>query len=271
MRKFWYAGAAIAGGLFLFAAAPAQADLLPGADTAAQQADERLADLLGQSNGVNVDNPLQYSSLNDSPLARVPVAQLKPGQNSTNLRGALPQVNKAEAAGEERPQILPDADVVRGSTRTLPVRSLPIFGSNGLPLLTGMMPNGQVGDFNFDDLPGSGRSTSDQPAADQSTESFDGGIPLLGGLGGLLPANRQPRTLPATDKPDVSGMPGGGVAIMPAATDGSPVPTTTTPAPTAAPDDPRLHEEPIDPDTTTEHRPFTNDGRPVAGVDQQYK
>ncbi|GAB2595009.1 hypothetical protein Aab01nite_26410 [Paractinoplanes abujensis] len=223
MHKLWYAGAALAGGIFLFTAAPAQADLLPGTDAAAQQADERLAGLLSSGGGINVDNPLGHSSLRDAPVAQDPLLQAKPGRNGTSLRQALPGSGRTEAA-----------------------------------------------------------------------ESSDGGVPLLGGLGGL-PAPEASRTLPATDKPDVSGMPLGGVIILPAAVASagsttppaasslpsgaaaSPAPETPAssaepqkqkqkkhkepkqkPTPAATPDDPRLHEEPVDnDDTETEQQPFS--------------
>jgi len=320
VRKLWYAGAALTGGIILFAASPAQADLLPGVDAAAQQADERLADLLGQSNGVNVDNPLGNSTLKDTPAGRNPVAQFKAGQNSPDLDPLLPGRSGEPNGGQRRGLVPggesardlqddeePAADVVRSPTSALPlqdfpVQRLPIFGSEGLPLLSGLLPSGQVRDFN------------ERPTMRQA-EMFDGGVPLLGGLGGLLPANGSPRTpsdddaprtLPATDEPDLSGMPAGGVAIMPAATtpaadapatSTSPAPAQPTqptqparpaqpqkpnkqqkqakpqPTPTATPDDPRLYEEPVETDDTEEpeRRPFSSDGRPVAGVDQQYR
>src|SRR3712207_8954230 len=68
VRKLWFAGAVVAGGFVLFGATPAQADLLPGTGTAEQQTDERLADLMGQSNGVNLENPLRYSTLGNTPI-----------------------------------------------------------------------------------------------------------------------------------------------------------------------------------------------------------
>ncbi|MCO8274390.1 hypothetical protein M1L60_27700 [Actinoplanes sp. TRM 88003] len=306
MRKLWYAGAALTGGLVLFAGSPAQADLLPGVDAAAQQADERLADLLGQSNGVNVDNPLRHSTLKDSPAGRTPVTQFKAGQNKPDLdpllpgegdggprRGLTPDESTREVPADEEP----DADVVSGPTSALPIQELPLFGSGGLPLLSGLLPSGQIRDFN-------------EPPSRRQAEMFDGGVPLLGGLGGLLPANESPRTppavddsprtLPATDEPDLSGMPAGGVAIMPAAPSSATPSSAQQPAkpakpavkpqkkdkpqpkpkPTATPDDPRLFEEPVeidDADDTDvavdepERRPFSADGRPVAGVDEQYR
>jgi hypothetical protein len=357
VRKLWYAGAALTGGIILFAASPAQADLLPGTDAAAQQADARLADLLGQSNGLTLNNPLGHSSLKDTAAGKSPVAQFKAGQNSPDPKPLLP----GEGDGQRR-GLIPGAESARdldddnldlsqddnldaqtddfgsqddgldsqdglgsqddglgdetdadddfgADDPDADVAADPLFGPGALPLLSGLLPSGQVRDF------------TEQPTALEA-ERFGGGLPLLGGLGGLLPANSSPRTLPATDEPDVSGMPAGGVAIFPAATPSSataasspaasssapssstpsssaaPSPAAsspaasspsaakpapgkpakpqkhTKPAPTATPDDPRLHEEPVETDDDSEaadERPFTSDGRPVAGVDEQYR
>jgi hypothetical protein len=46
-------------------------------------------------------------------------------------------------------------------------------------------------------------------------------------------------------------------------------PGPAQPEPDATPDDPRLHEEPIDNEGAS--RPFSPDGRPIAGIDQDYK
>ena len=91
MRKLWYAGAVVAGGIFLFGAAvPAQADELPGTATAEQQADEQLTNLLGQSNGLKVENPLRFSTIGSTPLGSQPVMSLKSGQNTPDLNPVLP-------------------------------------------------------------------------------------------------------------------------------------------------------------------------------------
>jgi hypothetical protein len=109
----------------------------------------------------------------------------------------------------------------------------------------------------------------------------------LGGLTGLLPVSSA-RTLPA-----VSGMPAGGTPVAPSdvppgtttpAADDTTPPADTPPADATAPakkpaadpataSDSRLHEEPIDPEGrsgATDTRKFS-DGRPVAGVDSQFK
>jgi hypothetical protein len=311
VRKFWYAGAVVAGGIFLFGvAAPAQADLLPGTGTADQQADEQLANLLGASNGATVENPLRYSTLGNTPLGAPPLVDFKSGNNSadtTNLNRILP----GESAQEPRPD-LPAADVVGGAVRRpsnalqmnnirgprLPFDSSPLSGLlGGLPLFGGLLPDGGT--------PGMMRPT----ASANQAEAFNGGVPLLGGLGGVLPVNALPKSKKLTDVPDTSGLPAGGMAIIPAATatastarpgvpqipaTGRPTPApssgATQPAPAddatdagqpakneapkdqakpaATPDDPRLHEEPVDGEA---RRVFSSDGRPVAGVDQQYR
>jgi hypothetical protein len=285
----WYAGAALAaGGVLLFGAAPAQADLLPGADIAQQQADQQLADLLGQSNGITLENPLRHSSLQDSPAASNPVMQFKAGQNKPDLNPLLPGESTA-ANGKPRPQ-LPAADVVRNGSplqqlplqqlpvQQFPVQQLPIGGMSlnglfggGFPLLGGLNPDGR--------LP----SAAQRPTARQ-TEVFGGGVPLLGGLGGLLPVNNLP------EQPDTAGLPVGGTAVRPApgtpaastkpAVAATPAPVASTapapadktapvdePSPAATPDDPRLHEEPTD---DSEKREFSPDGRPIGGVDPEF-
>ena len=324
MRKLRYAGAALAGGIILFGAAPAQADLLPGTGTAEQQADERLADLLGKTNGITVD-PLGHSTLNGG-MPTQPRTGLRTGQNQPSLDPLLP----GESATE--PPHLPAADVVGSGLRRpparpagpgwslpiddlpmrrFPIHRLPVFDTGGLPLFAGLLPDG-------------GPGVADDRATLRQAEMFDGGMPLLGGLGGLLPVNGAPRTLPAAGaEPDASGMPAGGTAVRPdaqpaapvaAATDApagpatsapggaSPAPVTATPPaaatatspattspatsapatqkparhkaakprPVATPDDPRLHEEPVD-DEAEQRRPFSADGRPVAGIDEQYR
>jgi len=290
VRKLWYAGAVVAGGIFLLGAAvPAQADVLPGTGTAEQQADEQLTNLLGQSNGLNVENPLRYSTIGGTPLGSQPIMNLKSGQNTPDLNPVLP----GESAHLPRTALgnteLPDADVIGAPQRlgdalpthgmnmhqNLPLQGLPIVGQ----LFGGLLPSGGT------------PSLLQQPTARQA-EVFDGGMPLLGGLGGLLPSNTLPQVdggpnVPGT--PDVSGLPAGGMTVVPAI--GKPAaqqpaaqkpavapPTQAWPKPAVTPDDPRLHEEPLDSDATpgatpsTEpRREFSPDGRPVAGIDEQYK
>jgi hypothetical protein len=297
VRKLWYAGAVVAGGIALFGATPAQADLLPGSGTAEQQADERLADLLGQSNGVTMENPLRYSTLGQTPLGSPPLMQFKAGQNSPDLKPVLP----GESGSEDRPG-LPAADVVGGAlqqpvgagpVRRLNMPQLPLERVFGFGLFDGLLADGAPSSF------------LQRPTMRQA-EAFDGGVPLLGGLGGVLPVNDLPDTAPAGTKPDTSGLPAGGLAVLPAAgaapSTGQTTPSATTPAagatpsaaqspatgqpvdaptagqsatptqqptPAATPDDPRLHEEPVDDEAA--HRQFSPNGRPVAGIDQQYK
>ncbi|XVV12337.1 hypothetical protein ACQP2X_47330 [Actinoplanes sp. CA-131856] len=285
MRKTIVAGAVLAGGIFLFGATPAQADLLPGVgtDTAEQQLDQRLADVLGQSNGVNVDNPLRYSSLNDSPLAQNPVVGFRAPTGTPDLNPLLP----GNAANEPKPQ-LPAADVVGGTLqrtrngqaldrplRDVPLQELPLQGSplQQLPLQGSPLQQLPLQQLPLRNLPLLGNS---------------GGLPVVGGL--LMPDGQpsagltrpsaglnRPIARKATGDPaDTSGLPAGGMAIIPAADPGfSQAKPNKRPKPAAAaapaaasvtPEDPRLHEEPID-----EHRQFSPNGRPVAGIDQQYK
>lgn len=278
MRKLSYAGAVIAGGIFLFGASPAQADLLPGTGTAEQQTDEQLARMLGQSDGVSLSNPLGYSSLQDTAVGKSPLMQVKPGQNTPNVTPVLP----GEHATEPQPE-LPAADVVGGTlrqnpasvpARPLPVRKLPVgelpvrdLIGGGLPLLGGLLPGGLLPDGRTPDA--GARPTTRQ------AELFDGGMPLLGGLGGVLPPNTLRRDQSAGDSPDTTGLPAGGTTVVPAAAPGtapaSPLPGAAEPKPrpAATPDDPRLHEEPIDGEASR-RRPFSPDGRPIAGIDPEY-
>jgi len=289
MRKLWYAGAALAGGIFLFGGAvPAQADLLPGTGTAEQQADQRLADLLGQSNGVSVENPLRYSSFKDTSLGHSPVVGFKSGRNSPDLNPMLP----GQDDGEQPPGLPPAADLAGGALRApeiespVPLPQLPITMDDGLPLIGGLL---------------GGSSNLTQRPTMRQAEAFSGGMPLLGGLGGLLPVNSLPRVLPAGTVPDTTGLPTGGMTVVPADTDsvapataptadpGFAPPAATAPAkaqpadaqpakaqpakaqpkPAATPDDPRLHEEPVDGEHVRD-RSFSPDSRPVAGVDRQF-
>jgi hypothetical protein len=340
VRKFWYAGAVVAGGIILFgAASPAQADLLPGTGTAQQQADEQLANLLGSTNGATVENPLRYSTLGNTPLGAPPLVDYRAGTNGADLTPTL----KGESAQDPRPD-LPAADVVGGALRR-PSNALQLNNTGGpqLPInnntqLDGNPLRGIFGGFPLFGgglLPDGGTPNAMRTTSINQSESFDGGLPLLGGLGGVLPVNGLPKAKPGNDVPDTAGMPAGGMAILPAAatlgqapamaglptgqpatgqTPAGQVPAGQTPAgqtpagqtpgsaptagptapadeqpardkdadqdqsaqgdkkpkPAATPDDPRLHEEPIDDEAST-RRAFSADGRPVAGVDQQYK
>ena len=114
-------------------------------------------------------------------------------------------------------------------------------------------------------------------------------MPLLGGLGGLLPANGSPHTLPATADDTPTGMPAGGTPVDPVLVDPPLVdPAPSLPAPTAPPstvvprpsgpaasgqtvDDPRQHEEPIDDEAAGPKRSFSAGGRPIAGEDEDFR
>jgi hypothetical protein len=277
MRKLWYAGAALTGGMFLFgAASPAQADLLPGTDTVQQQADQRLAYVLGEPNGVNVENPLRYSTLRDSALGGTPLTQFRSGNNSPDLNPMLPGTT-----GGERPG-LPADDAVdslsrQGNPTPVQVQELPtggLLGNDGLVPLQNLLPSDPS---DLDLLPSVDAPDDSQDPWAWQTEKYSGGMPLLGGLGGMLPVNSLPRVLPAGTVPDTSGLPTGGMTVIPADAPDSGLGTAKAqpadgakakdePKSAATPDDPRLHEEPID----GEHRSFSNDVRPVAGIDRQY-
>jgi hypothetical protein len=325
VRKLWYAGAAVASGFLLFAASPARADVQPtgaaapspsdllpgnaiappfgdllsgaggwavaqgratlsgaatramsgagdamrGANTAAGQADNGLDRVRRPTNNLHLTVPLDGSR---------PLTHLQPGTNSPRL------------SPQRSTEGLPSADVIGplDPGNSLAGTSLAGTGDGGgliggnvldqLPLLSAVMPDGQQ--QSFDSL--------DRPTAGE-TESTTGGLPLLGGLGGALPVDGLP-SVPGGNGPDLTGLPGGGLAVLAPATDSAAAPAAdhTAATPTAAPPkhknkvkptasasasagpaDPRLHEEPIDGEAAP--RTFSPDGRPVAGVDQQYK
>jgi hypothetical protein len=261
---------------------------LSGANDAAGQARNGLDRVRRPTNNLHLTVPLDGSR---------PLTRLRPGTNSPDLAsGVLPAQRPAEG--------LPSADVIG------PLEPDTALNGGGgllggdllgqLPLLSGVMPNGQQ--QSFDSL--------DRPTA-EPTESAGDGMPLLGGLGGALPVEGLP-SVPGGDVPDLAGLPGGGMAVLAPAASSAADPTTdpatgptvapsldptsapaldpnpaTAPAPApakhkdkvkpagtaatapAGPADPRLHEEPIDGEAG--QRTFSPDGRPVAGIDQQYK
>jgi hypothetical protein len=294
MRKFWYAGAVVAGGVFLLGATPAQAadpqpgspdvqqgGLLSGAAGAKQQVDDALGYSLNKTNGIKVSTT--------DPLGPGAPVNLQPGTNSANLTetdltkmltdsapaGAHDPADESVLAGGPD---LPAADVVgdalprsAGSLGDLPLKHLPMGA-----VTRHLLPAGLLGGGLFDGLTPSGQTAAfdDQPTARQA-ELFDGGMPLLGGLGGVLPPNSLPRNPVGGYLPSTTGLPAGGMTVAPAA---GALPAkapkqaarpATVPATAAAAADPRLHEEPIDGEAS--RRAFSADGRPVAGFDPQYK
>jgi hypothetical protein len=149
----------------------------------------------------------------------------------------------------------PAAQVVDGTLRpATPLRNLRTRGSmpnqdasalafrglfgGGLPLFGGLLPNGGFPSPTW-----------------QRVESSDGSVPLLGGV---LPLDTEPGRLPTGKKPTPTGLPAGGKKVP------------AKPKPAAAIDDPRLLEEPLDTDEP-DPRPFSSGGRPIAGIDEDYK
>ncbi|AGZ46466.1 hypothetical protein [Actinoplanes friuliensis] len=133
--------------------------------------------------------------------------------------------------------------------------------------LTGLVPANLLGGG----LLGGGLTPDGRSAANTAPREsalFDGGLPLLGGLGGLTPANETPTTLPADGDDPVTGMPAGGTAVDPALVDPPKDDTSTADEPV---DDPRLHEEPTDGEAGGDERSFSSGGRPIAGEDKDFK
>lgn len=286
MRK-WFCAGAVVGGFLLLGTAPARADVVPapadrllsslGGVSPADGGGQRLGlDPAGSLNnpagglsdpagGINVERPLRGSSL----------ANVTPGQNSPDLPSAASSLTST-ARGVPPMAAAPATDLPAG----LPPTGR--LGQGGLPIgavptgsLTGRIPGLLGGGLPGWGLPGGSLTGAGQlgggllgggllpdgrvPSAAAPSESalFGGGLPLLGGLGGLLPANEVPRMLRptgdgATESP-VSGMPAGGTAVD------RPVP------------DPRVPAEPADDKTTGTKRSFSAGGRPVAGEDIEYK
>ncbi|MEU7903217.1 hypothetical protein [Actinoplanes sp. NPDC049118] len=289
MRKWFYAGAVV-GGVLLLGAAPAQADLVPvQTDGLVNSADGR---------GIGLD---PAGSLNlESPLGGAnQLMNIKPGQNSADLQGLgslsdmMPRNTgllqgvaepdgRAQGAGLV-PAGVPVGGLTRGGTSVAGMaRGATSAGgatagrqaAGGLPTgnLTSLIPSGLLSGG----LLGGGLL----PAAGAPRESalFDGGLPLLGGLGGLLPANEVPDKDKDKDKGKdkdragdaddvVTGMPAGGTAVDPATVD----PATVDPAIDEPVRDPRVHEEPIDNEAGGDKRSFSGGGRPIAGVDEDFK
>ena len=277
MRKWFYAGAVV-GGFLLLGAAPAQADLIPA------PADGLLPSANGQGIGLDPAGSLNL----ESPLGGASrLVSIRPGQNSADLQGAGSSLSDMLPSDGSLLQG-PRGSIGQGQNTGLAPAGLPLarsgaaaggrtgrglgqLGGGGLPTgsLTGLIPTGLLGGG----LLGGGFLSS--AGAPRESTLFDGGLPLLGGLGGLMPVNETPDTDPADD--DVTGMPAGGTVVDPAAVDPAPVdPTLVDPAPVdPAIDepvrDPRVHEEPIDDEASGGKRAFSEGGRPIAGEDEDFK
>jgi hypothetical protein len=259
MRRYLYAGA-VAGGFLLLGAAPAHADVQP-APAGAQQDAGALGGLLGSTGGLDpagglrVDDPLGGSgSLLDA----------QPGDNSADVPGATDNLLPAQdgvpaartglgqAAGRTgqrpaRPAHRPATEDLPALGGGLPVSNLPISNLlGGLPL-GGLLPNG----------PTAGLSRADQESALLGDD-----LPLLGGLLTDVPS--------ASAAPAASGLPAGG-SDVPAAQDKPQKPAVKPAQDPAIANDSRLHEEPTDPEGKGGKRRAFSDGRPVAGVDPDYR
>jgi hypothetical protein len=319
MRKWFYAGA-VAGGFLLLGAAPAQADVVPApvGGLLGSLGDGSGSPGLGGAQGLGLD-PAGGLNL-ASPLGGSPLTDIKPGQNSADVSGPASDVLSQDDVRTREA----DEPAGRAATRGSAPADLPLLGgltgggsSGGLGggLTGGSAGGGRAGDRAGQSgsgqaigglgnlipanllgggLWGGGLTADGRMApAEGPRESalFDGGVPLLGGLGGLLPANETPRTLPATGDDTPTGMPAGGTAVDPAldpalvdpadgqagnAKDGKDGSKNGKgqagkPAADQAVEDPRLHEEPTDNETGGKKRSFSDGGRPVAGEDEDFR
>jgi hypothetical protein len=290
MRKLFYAGA-VAGGFLLLGAAPAHADVVPG------PAGGLLSALGGDGQGLGLD-PAGGLNL-ESPLGG-PLTDIKPGQNSADVSPAADVLPAGVfPATADRTREADQATGRRPAAARPPVLSGLTGGSTGSGL-TSASSGGRttrsgsgLGGLIPAELLGGGLTPDGRTAATTASREsalFDGGVPLLGGLGGLLPANESPRTLPAPGDDTPAGMPAGGTPVDPADPAlADPDPALVDPAPGAPADtqagngknkhqskgepvdDPRLHEEPIDDEAGAKKRTFSAGGRPIAGEDEDFR
>lgn len=285
MRKYLYAGA-VAGGFLLLGAAPAHADVQP-APAGAQQDAGALGGLLGATGGLD---PAGGLGISDPLGGSGRLLDVRPGNNSADVPGAAGNLIPAQdgvpaartglgragdrtARSGQRPAT-EDLPAVGGGlpVSNLPISNLPISNllGGGLPLVGGLLPNGRSAGLS---------------RADQESGLLGGDLPLLGGLLPTVPSAPAGRA--------VSGLPAGGTDVPaaqdptqdpaqdPAQNPGQPAQVPAQPKPAKGPakpaadpataNDARLHEEPTDPEDNGGNRRAFSDGRPVAGVDPDYK
>jgi hypothetical protein len=253
MRGYLYAGA-VAGGFLLLGAAPAHADV-PPAPAGAQQDAGAVGGLLGSTGGLDPAGGLRISD----PLGGSgSLLDVKPGDNSADVPEApdnllpaqdgVPSARTGLGRAGDRPtrRATEDLHAVGGG---LPVSNLPISNLLRGGLIGGLLPNGP---------------TAGLSRADQESGLLGGDLPLLGGLLPQVPS--------APAAPAASGLPAGGTDV-PATQDPAPTkPAAGKPAEDpATANDARLHEEPTDPEGKGGNRRAFSDGRPVAGVDPDYR
>lgn len=323
MRKWFYAGAVV-GGSLLLGAAPAQADVVPTPAGGLLGVTQGLG--LDPAGGLNLANPLGGSSLMD----------VRPGQNSAHVTGPAPGARAEDGVRTREADEPSGRQPARGSAPAdLPVvGGLTGGGSSGGALGGGSsggalggggvggalshggsaggaagrpgggLPTGSLSNLIPANLLGGGLlgggltpdGRTGSARAPRESALFGGGVPLLGGLGGLLPANEAPRTLPRPGDDTPTGMPAGGTAVDPytgapatadaAATDPGAADPVLVDPPVGQPgdgdqagdpaadqpiDDPRLHEEPVDDEAGGKKRTFSDGGRPIAGEDEDFR
>jgi hypothetical protein len=268
MRRYLYAGA-VAGGFLLLGAAPAHADV-PPAPAGAQQDAGALGGLLGSTGGLNPADGLRVSD----PLGGSgSLLDAQPGDNSADVPGATDNLLPAQ---DGVPAARTGLGQAAGRTGKRPARPA---GTEDLPSAGGGLPTGALGDLPISNLPISNLPVSNllggllpngQSAglsrADQESGLLGNDLPLIGGLlpgGGNVAAPAVPAT---------SGLPAGGTDVpaqdQPAKTKPAAVKPGADPA---IANDARLHEEPTDPEGKGGKQRAFSDGRPVAGVDPDYR
>lgn len=275
MRKLWCAGA-IASGLLLMGAAPAQADELPN-PSIIDGPMSALGTALEPTNGWRLSSPVASDPLSGQPLMTLEpgggrqLLQVQPGADS-HLTGAVagqPQGRTEKPA--DRRRLLPAADVVsrtvpnaadqpRGMLGGLPIQGVPMPFAGQDVKLANVPVDGTVDHTLFSGLNPAGLPAGTRtPAADERPVSraerraID--FPLLDGDGTVDDLQRRVVDF----RSDIAGLPLGGspVRVNPprsgkpaSAASATPIdpadPTVASTPQDVAAEDPRLHEEPVE-------------------------
>ena len=187
MRKLWCAGA-LAGGILLFGAAPAQADTLPDPG-AAQEQPSPLRDALAQTNNWRFATPLASDPLSGAPLIDLShddrqLLRLQPGDD-TGLHAVLRPASSAGKAGSAKAgsgKAGSGAAGQGGSGAAGQGGSGAVgHGGSGVAGQAGSVAPGPAGDRPLEAAPRAGRAL---PAADVVRGTLPGGT----AQGGRVPA-----------------------------------------------------------------------------------
>ncbi|GAA4932861.1 hypothetical protein [Actinoplanes utahensis] len=249
MRKLWCAGA-IAGGVLLLTAAPAQADVEPAPGKAPGALSTALGYAFEPTNDWRLGTPLASDPLSGQPLGAGPVLQVEPGRDRALLQvgrrndvvrnGTVVQehtgTGKTKGGKATDRPLMPAADVIRTVPRSAQAPAGPLGGVpvHGVPMplagqdmrvvnvpvdglvgrLSGLTPSGSsTGGFvpvAPAGAPGTRTPSPDERPIAPRLENRQSDYPLLGGLAGALPVI--PRQV-ADVQSEFSGMPMGGEPV----------------------------------------------------------